>query len=83
MRTFRTYIRKGLLVLLGSEAVDGVGHGGFHGVEAYGEEGDQDGGGGAEGEDPPGDGRAIGEVLEPAVHREPGERRGDQQGDED
>ena len=52
-------------------------------MEADGDEGDEHGDGGGKREDPPGDRGSIGEVLQPGVHGEPGDGRGDDQGDGD
>ena len=66
-----------------SQAIDQIGHRRFDRMESHGDKGDQHCGDGGQGEDPPGDRGPVGEVLQPAVHGEPREGRGDEQGDAD
>src|SRR6202453_3685641 len=69
--------------LFSSKAVDGAGEGGFDTLVADGGEGDEDGAGARGDEDPPGQGRVVGVVAQPAAHEIPGDGRGDEQGNGD
>lgn len=77
------WLTSGLAALLRPQAVDGVGEGGADGLEDGGGEGDKKDESGGNGEEPGVDGGAVGEVLEPLAHGEPGEGRGDEDGKSD
>jgi hypothetical protein len=69
--------------LFGSEALDGVGQGGFEGLEADGDQCDSEGENPGNREGQPADMDAVGEFLQPAVHGPPGQGDGGHEGDGD
>jgi len=69
--------------LFGTEAFDGVGKGGFQGLEADGKQGDQQDARAAGGKDPPREGSTIRIVEKPAVHAQINEGYRNQHREED
>lgn len=67
----------------GPQAFYGVLHGCFYCLEADGQHDDEQGRKTRKSEDPPGDVRTIGEVVQPGVHGEPGDGGCNKKGDED